>query len=514
MPSFTSTVEDYSPVVIYSSDWQQGSSQTDTLSSSYSGSSFFATSTTGGTASFTFNGTGVELFGSKRGNHGLYQVTIDGTTFPAVSGESTDPGIFQTSLFSKTDLKQGLHTVVLENQGSSGQFVDLDFITWHGSIGEDNEKLLVSTVQDDDSSFVYSPDNAWSNSPDNLGFFSGSSGHVTSTPGASLTYSFEGKLSHHWDGVSLYGPVGPAYAPFAIQINGDTLSFSAQKSLNASQTLLYHTDGLGPGSHTLKLLFQPSATGQILAIDYAEVYTTSSITSSSSTSGSHGRLSGGAIAGLVIGLLALCAIFAAGFWYYLRRRKARNMRRRDGPAILESELGTKPVFELPNPYHNISGPAMYEYRGANPINGQSRLIGGPEAATTFMDFASTHTSSIADDRSDSSSQYAVSTRSLTRSIANSTSPRRIPSNASSVVQTSSKGHALFLPNSAGESLSGVPVEQLKATRMVVNGRPQDFGSLSEQPTASGSNVGPSPNDDEHHPPPDYHQATETYNGPR
>ncbi|KAJ4483478.1 hypothetical protein J3R30DRAFT_1786194 [Lentinula aciculospora] len=483
MPSFISTTEDYSPTIIYSPDWEQGSSQSDNRASSYSSSSFFATSTTGGTASFTFNGTGVELFGSKRGNHGLYQVSIDGTTFPAVSGEATDPGIFQTSLFSKTDLKQGLHTVVLENQGSSGQFVDLDFITWHGSIGESNEQLSIITVQDDDPSFVYSPSNAWSNSPDNLGFFSGSSGHLTSTPGAFLTYNFQ------------------------------ETEFRCMVPLNASQTLLYHTDGLGPGSHTLKLLFQPSTTGQQFAIDYAEVYTTPSIAKSPS-SGSSGRLSGGAIAGLVIGILALCAIAAVGLWWYIRRRRQNhNMHRRDGPAILESEISMKAEPDLPNPYDNVSGPVMYEYRGTAG-NAESRLIGGPKAPTTFMDFASTHGTSIADDRSDSSSQYAASTRSLTRFATNSTSPRRVPSGASTIIQVHSKGTTLALPSSAGELLTGVPVEQLQTTRMVVNGRPQDFGSVSEEPIASGSNVEASHSYVEHHPPPDYHQATETYSGPR
>ncbi|KIK67485.1 hypothetical protein GYMLUDRAFT_1020713 [Collybiopsis luxurians FD-317 M1] len=271
MPSFTSTIEDFSPAIIYSPDWKQGSSSSDNLASSYSASSFFATNTNGGTASFTFNGTGIELFGAKRGNHGLYQVTIDGTQFAAASGQASDPGIFQTSLFSKTDLTQGLHTVVLENQGSSGQFVDLDFITWHGNIGQSNEQLSVATVEDDSSSFVYSPNNAWFTNPDNLGFFSGSSGHVTTTPGAFFTYTFSVR-----DGVSLYGPVGPAYSPFSVQLNSESLSFSAQKSMNASQVLLYHADNLGPGPHTLKLLFQPSSTGQMFAIDYAQVYSTPS----------------------------------------------------------------------------------------------------------------------------------------------------------------------------------------------------------------------------------------------
>ncbi|KAJ4487342.1 hypothetical protein C8J55DRAFT_327025 [Lentinula edodes] len=170
--------------------------------------------------------------------------------------------------------------------------------------------------------------------------------------------------------------------------------------------------------------------------------------------------------------------------------------------------------DLPNSQFDISGPVMYEYRGTTPENSQSRLIGGPEVPTTFMDFASTHTPSTADD--DSSSQYATSTRSLTvtRSITNSTSPRRVPSGASSMIQMHPKGGTLALPNSAGESLSGLSVEQLQATRMVVNGRPQDFGSVLEEPTASGSNVELSHSYVDHHPPPDYHQATETYNGSR
>lgn len=79
------------------------------------------------------------------------------------------------------------------------------------------------------------------------------------------------------DGVSLYGPVGPDYAPFSVQLNGASLTFSAQRSRNVSQVLLYHADNLGTGPHTLSLLFQPSTTGQIFAIDYAEVFTTPSI---------------------------------------------------------------------------------------------------------------------------------------------------------------------------------------------------------------------------------------------
>ena len=73
-----------------------------------------------------------------------------------------------------------------------------------------------------------------------------------------------------------------------------------------------------------------------------------------------------------------------------------------------------------------------------------------------------------------------------------------------------KGITLSLPDSAGQSLSGVPVERLHATRMVVNGRPQDFGSAEDENATSSSNVDLSSSYTEHHPPPDYHQATETF----
>ncbi|KAF9071661.1 hypothetical protein BDP27DRAFT_1218709 [Rhodocollybia butyracea] len=270
MPLFTTTIEDFSPAISYSSDWAQGSSQSDVLTSSYSASSFFASNVTGGTASFTFNGTGVQLFGSKRQNHGPYQVTLDGQTFPVSSGQSNDP-IFQTLLFSNTGLPQGEHTVMLQNQGTSAQFVDLDFITWYGNIGQSNEQLSVDTVEDNHASFVYSPDGAWTDNPSNLGFFHGSTGHSTTTPGASFTYTFQ-----VWDGVSLFGPVGPGYSSFSVQLNGVSQEFTAQKSRNASQVMLYHVDSLGPGQHTLEVLVQPSATGQALAIDYAEVFSTPS----------------------------------------------------------------------------------------------------------------------------------------------------------------------------------------------------------------------------------------------
>ena len=93
---------------------------------SYSQRSFTVTDQPGETVSFSFNGTGVEVFGAKRGNHGLYRVTVDGRLQPTGNGHANDPGEFQTPLFSLKDLNQGFHQLIMTNQESL--YLDIDFV--------------------------------------------------------------------------------------------------------------------------------------------------------------------------------------------------------------------------------------------------------------------------------------------------------------------------------------------------------------------------------------------------
>lgn len=148
MPSFNITIEDTSPIILYSSGWRAGHSSDDphanlyelhpylcfrapiytrlAPSNRYSQSSFTVTSDQNAFVSFTFNGTGVEIYGAKRQNHGLYQVKLDDTVYPSSNGSVPDPGTFQVPLFSSGSLAQGLHTVTLKNQ--QGHFLDIDFV--------------------------------------------------------------------------------------------------------------------------------------------------------------------------------------------------------------------------------------------------------------------------------------------------------------------------------------------------------------------------------------------------
>lgn len=80
--------------------------------------------------------------------------------------------------------------------------------------------------------------------------------------------------------MGLYGPVGPNGASvFSVQVDGGTPTNSTtNKQFYRPQQLLYYAGNLGSGGHTLKIQFGSSnGSGQALAIDYAEVYTTPSL---------------------------------------------------------------------------------------------------------------------------------------------------------------------------------------------------------------------------------------------
>ncbi|KAJ8076804.1 hypothetical protein PM082_001227 [Marasmius tenuissimus] len=336
----------------------------------------------------------------------------------------------------------------------------------------------------------------------------------------------------------LYGPVGPNAASYAVQVDGgSTSTFSATKARFVPRVMLYYGSNLGPGKHTLKFVCRPS-TGQVCSIDYAEVFTTSSIQKRSSGS-STGALSTGAIAGLVIGILLLVALLLFGLFWYFRRRKQERERQNQRDLFSASGLDGssfrpgsntynygQPVsanaataqstystsMTLPNPYPV----AVYETSTTSPyiimnqpepanvtVQQSSASIMTHESGAPLVSPQSTMTRSTSDSGSSSSRSYNGT---VIRTIANSTSPRPGPRISSLKGQNPTP-----LPASVGQSLDSVPEDELRDNRLVVEGRPQDFGSLSQSGGGgSGSN---SSHDLENQPPPDYSQATEPYRRP-
>jgi len=334
MPLLTTTIEDNSPLITYTSQWIAGSSANDSLLDQYSASAFTLTFTSGATATFTFNGTGITLFGAKRGNHGTYQVTIDSVKYQSQNGSVPDPGDFQVALFQATGLTQGQHDCTLQYTDVTGRFLDLDFITWEGNVGEtDGNTLYVNSFQDSDPAFTY--DSLWSENPANIGTFSGANGHVASSPGATATFTFQG------DGVALYGPVSPSGAPYTVQVDGGQAQlFASNRPHYTPQMLLYQATNLGLGQHQLKVTYSPAAvSSQVLAIDYANVYTTVNNSNSSTTSGATlsttsgaaassrvvtNGLSTGPVVGIAIGSFVAGVIFLGALIFLLRRRGTKD----------------------------------------------------------------------------------------------------------------------------------------------------------------------------------------------
>ncbi|KAJ6593874.1 hypothetical protein B0H19DRAFT_1092418 [Mycena capillaripes] len=459
MPQFNTTVEDYSPIISYSSDWHAGTSG-DKLADLYSDSSFTLTQSDGGTAIFTYNGTGFSIFGSKRQNHGFYQITVDGNAFSPDDGSVPDPGQFQVPLFSSPPLVQGLHTVTLTNQGNT--FVDIDFITWQSSIGDDDEALIVQTVQDTDSAFVYMPPNLWGTSPPNVGTYSGSSGHGTASPGAFMTYTFQVY------GVSLYGPVGPAGSPFSVSLDGGVpVNHTANKQFYQPQVLLYTATNLGSGQHIVKVAYEPSQPGQIFAIDYANIYTAPSLQPASRNTSGSNVLPGATVAGIVIALFLLFIL--AGLLFFLRRRKKNDRPSIESPMVQPS-LSNRDIVAAPGTYPSASAQPSFRYPSS-----ENSSFYGPNL--TVQTRSQAYVPSASSDSEYSPTFHAGGGVMRAGSSSSQRSDPPFP-----------KGIPLPLPPSASQSLSHVPTAELRANRRVVPGRAQDFGTA----------------------PPDYIQATEPY----
>ncbi|KAG5643448.1 hypothetical protein DXG03_000921 [Asterophora parasitica] len=202
-----------------------------------------ATQTPNASASFTFNGTSVQIFGAKRGNHGPYSVLVDNTTYPTADGAAPDPGEFQQSLFAIDGLKMGRHEVTIVNQGNT--FLDVDFVR---------------------------------------------------------------------QGISLYGPVSPDGATYSVQLDGASArSFTANKALYKSQVLPL-------GQHRVNVTIRPASSGQVFAIDYANVYSTTP----PSTTNDNG-LSVAFIVGITLCIVGVFGVLG-GLFFFLRRRQRQELK--------------------------------------------------------------------------------------------------------------------------------------------------------------------------------------------
>ncbi|CAN7364868.1 DUF1080 domain-containing protein [Paenibacillus sp. LjRoot153] len=106
------TVDDRDPAVTYSGTWSQSSSASD-----YSSTETY-NRTAGAYAQFTFTGTSISLISMKQHNMGLIDVYIDGVLDTANIDAYAATTTKQVTLFSKTGLTAGSHTIKVVVDGT------------------------------------------------------------------------------------------------------------------------------------------------------------------------------------------------------------------------------------------------------------------------------------------------------------------------------------------------------------------------------------------------------------
>ncbi|EAU90104.2 hypothetical protein CC1G_08377 [Coprinopsis cinerea okayama7 len=294
---------------------------------------------------FQFYGTATGIYGSMRGNHGRYQVSVDGLEYPEGNGRTAQgEDQFNATLFEVEGLPQGVHDVTLVNREDA--WLDVDTVSWQASIGEDGEDIIVNTIQDSHPTFVYQPAGAWNTAPEGVSSFSGGSGQVSLYPLRLHTPRNSASVLFSGDCVALFGSAGPRGASsYSASVNDrPARSFSANRHYHRNKQLLFWAGGLGAGNHTLRVVKDSPDAGEVLAIDYAEVYTTESIGGSLSEGGAvvisapavtvthqvlvsgaaNNKLSSGAIAGIatasVVATISLALAVIAVLLMMRRRR--------------------------------------------------------------------------------------------------------------------------------------------------------------------------------------------------
>ncbi|GJJ05874.1 hypothetical protein Clacol_000061 [Clathrus columnatus] len=231
---------DPSPLISYSAgQWVEGSPNNDSFAADYSDESFKVTFDAGSTATLTFVGTSITIFGAKRPNHGSYSVALDNE--PAFVGNGNSNNIFQFPLWNAQNLSNTNHTVVMTNiPTQQGNFLDIDFISIGRELGPPGFTGQISNLTIDDTSPYVVYNGSWSSVLGLTAF--NSTLHSTTQAGSSVSVYFQAST------IELYGLY--VNAPFQVSLDNELPRELAGPNVDLTgqeehpKTLLFFADGL------------------------------------------------------------------------------------------------------------------------------------------------------------------------------------------------------------------------------------------------------------------------------
>ncbi|KAG8924626.1 hypothetical protein FRC02_010298 [Tulasnella sp. 418] len=399
------TIDDKSPLITYSpsAQWIDGS-DADPLFGRYSnGGTFTLTTEKDAKASFTFSGTSVWIFGAKRGNHGPYTSTLDGTNPVTEDGFGAD--IFQTDLARRTDLPMQSHTIEIANAkvDDTRPYLDVDFITWQTEITDESAATI--TVEDNHKAIEYLPNaSSWSaNSCVQIQSYSANSCHQTSDPNASVRLTFQGEV------ITVFGAVGPSHGIYTATLDSQPpVRLTALRAFQFAKQAIFHASGLGAGPHTLILQPNPSRSGEVFDIDYIEIIGASGdpmITPTSTSTFQSGAMptasntvgnstvkkdsNVGQTVGAAVGItLAVLLVIAVGLILWYRKRHPHTafafLRKKQNAEEMmsESHYGLSPASHL-GPVPQITPYPSTSYAGTLHTRYSSSNGGGVDGATSY-----------------------------------------------------------------------------------------------------------------------------------
>ncbi|KAG8908418.1 hypothetical protein FRB99_006623 [Tulasnella sp. 403] len=359
------TLEEGSPLIIYSPPgaWSDGNAA-DNLLGSYSLNAFRLTTTFNATVSLQFNG---------------YMV-LEGPTMGPTSPRLTGKHLSSTVLI-QTQTLPGPHTVSLSNAFTdpNAQFLDIDYVILEIPVPDQTTK----PVDDSDPSILYTPAAEWSNNTcTDIGDYSSSTCHITSSNVGTIQYAFQG------DTITVTGGIGPRYGSYNVLVDGTPRGqFSAQWANHHPSQLLFIASGLGSGNHTLTIQSKPDDVGDIFDLDQIQVFggNATSLAPPSQTSVSSKKTSlVGPIVGAAVGAVALIVIAVIAVLLYRRRRqrgvKALDLNQDSGPE------GGQMQDIIPDPYLGASMAGTSTYP-SYPPNSSQWSFHNSSSATNLMDAA-------------------------------------------------------------------------------------------------------------------------------